>query len=384
MHYPRHMLRALRRVLETAVPVRGKRAAGLAVALMLALAPVHGSVALAFDDVAPDGADSVILQLKEKGIVHGDGRSFEGGRTLTLAEGLAMIVRGLALAPEPEASGADAAPSAGGSPEADGAFARVPDDAWYADAFRAAARGGLDVPRDADPAQAMSREQFLHLLGQALQQTGEYAFPLRFFRIADAEDITPGLEPSIQRMLNGGFVQLDEDGRLHPQEPVTRREAAVVLHAVLAFAERHRAAVPGKTCESSAEPSGESGMNMPDGAAGNASGDMSAGPPGEVSGKNGGDALQVRDDVTCTVERVNEDIVKVVLSRGEKPTSGYGIEIAAIVFPDGETAEIRYRTHDPEPGSMLLQVITHPTATAYLPAGYGVVLKRVEGDALAP
>lgn len=314
--------------------IQWRRALAFALVMMLAVGPS----AAAFDDVPADGSGSVILELREKGIVLGDGKSFAGERALTLAEGLAMIVRGFELQAGPDEP-ADLSAGDPADPEAEGA--------WYAEAFRIAEQAGLDVPRDADPAQAMTREAYLHLLCQALQQTGDYPFTMRYFAIADEDEIDPAYGHSLQLMLNGGFVQLDGEGRLHPKEAIARREAAVTLHAVLAFAERVNEA---------------RAVDVP--------ADGEAGQAGE------GEAL-LAEEVTFTVEPVNDEAVKVVLSRGEKPNSGYGLEIEAIVFR-GETAEIRYRLHDPEPGRMYLQVMTTPTATAFLPAGYEVVLKQAE------
>jgi hypothetical protein len=348
---------------------RWKRAVMLALVMMLAF----GSVSLAFEDVDGDEFGNVILELKAKGVVQGDGKSFGGDRVLTLAEGLAMMARGLKLPPVADESG--------NMQPIGGRFDRVEDGDWHADAFRAAALAGLDVPHDADPAEALTRERFLYLLFQALQATGDYPFTKRLFYVADADDINPDYAYFIQLMLNGGFVQLDEGERLHPKQPITRREAASVLHAVMTFAERH-----GKAGDPVDVPQGCPAGRVADGADGESidgtAGETAEVTPGESADRTDDgridDSPSLKDEVACSVEPVNDEVVKVTLSRGEKPNSGYRIEIAAIVFPGDEKAEIQYRLLDPEPGRMYLQVITYPKATAFVPAGHEIVLKQVD------
>lgn len=316
--------------------------------LVLALLLACGSASLAFDDVDADEAGVAIMTLKDKGIVRGDGQTFGGERTLTWAEGIAMIVRGMGLTAEGEA---------GTAPPVTDRLPNVAADGWHAEAFRAALDNGLDVPRDVEPGRAMNREQFLYMLNRALAQTGDYPFTMKLFLLADETDVNPAYGDAIQVMLNGGFAKLDEEGRLHPKQAITRREAAVTLHAVLDFKAFH------DEMEGRDETGEESGhaASLPEGV--------------HMDERAGG--LDAGDDVTMTVDDVNGEVVKVTLSRGEKPNSGYGIAITSVVFRDG-TAEIQYRLSDPEPDRMYLQVITTPVAVTYVSAGYDVVLKRVE------
>lgn len=379
--------------------VSWKRVAVLALALMLAF----GSAAAAFGDAADDEAGKAVKALRAKGVVSGDGKSFAGDRAMTLAEGLVMITKGLKLKAKTDGKGNPA-----GTGDDGGRFDNVKEGAWYAGAFRAAARAGLDVPRDADPGQTVSREYFLHLLAQALQATGDYPFQMKYFIMADGEDITPAYEDSIQLMLNGGFVRLDDDGRLRPRDAVTRRDAAVWLHAVMKFVERHAedrlpddgrkdgardrgrgqfpwrwtgCEAPGNSGEGKPAETGkpaEPGKNGKSIGQKDGSAERGKGAPWRKPCGMSGDDGTVKEDVTYTVERIHDEVAKVTLSRGEKPNSGYGIEIAAIVFPGDGTAVIHYRLRNPDPDRMYLQVITHPTATAFVPADCKVVLKQVD------
>lgn len=320
--------------------------------LTLVLLMACGSVSMAFDDVDADEAGDAIMTLREKGVVQGDGQSFQGDRTLTWAEGISMIVRGMAFEPIPEGA-------AGPALSVTDHFAQVAADDWYAEAFLAALNNGLELPRDVDPNGAMNREQYLFLLHQALAQTGNYPFTLRLFMLADEEEVTPAYSSAIQLMLNGGFAKPDEDNRLHPKQDMTRREAAVTLHAVLAFKEAH-----------------DQRADQQEAGDGSDSGNASV-LPDRAYKDEGATGLDAGDDVTMTVDNVTDDVVKVTLSRGEKPNSGYGIAITSVVFREG-TAEIQYRVTNPEPDRMYLQVITTPEAVTYVSAEYDVVMKRVE------
>lgn len=306
--------------------IKWNRVFGVAIALPLAF----GSVSMAFDDVNTGGKGNIIMELRDKGVLQGDGKSFHGERPLAFSEGVTMIVKGLGM--DHNTAGLM---QYGTSTDA---FDRIADGAWYAGSFLALANSGVEIPRDVDPQQTMTREQFLHLLCQTLLKKGTYPFTLMYFEVADGDEIDPDIRGSVQMMLNRGFVKLDEEGQLHPKQPISREEAAVMLHAVMEFVDA---------------------MN-------------------ELSEEGASEEMAEREEVVLSVEPLNDEAVKAILSRGEKPNSGYGIEIAAIVFRDGHTAEIQYRLLDPDPDSFYLQVITTPTAEVFLPIDYAIELKQVD------
>ncbi|MEI0738750.1 hypothetical protein VQ056_22425 [Paenibacillus sp. JTLBN-2024] len=84
---------------------------------------------------------------------------FAPGERLLLAQGTAMIARGL-LADAP--AGDDKRALAAGY------FISIPADAWYHASFVAAHDRGLDLPADADPAGAVTKEQLVHYVMQGL------------------------------------------------------------------------------------------------------------------------------------------------------------------------------------------------------------------------
>ncbi|NBI28260.1 protease complex subunit PrcB family protein [Chengkuizengella marina] len=71
------------------------------------------------------------------------------------------------------------------------------------------------------------------------------------------------------------------------------------------------------------------------------------------------------EKVTFKVETVNEEVDKVTLSWGEKPNTGYSIEITSVDFVNNE-AVIHYQLHYPSEGMFYAPVITEPKAETYI------------------
>ncbi len=131
---------------------------------------------------------------------------------------------------------------------------------------------------------------------------------------------------SIQMMLNGEMVKLDEDRKFRPQEEMTRKEAVVMLAKAIQFRNIHNPILPIDS-----------------------------------------------DEVTYTVAAVNDEIRKVTISWGEKPNPGYGIAITGIEFDQAnQIATVMYQRHYPHPDRMYPQVIVTPTATTYVASEYTV------------
>lgn len=294
----------------------------LLLAAVLAFALAFGGPVSAYQDLDRVPGSDKIEELRTMGIIDGIGRDLFGpNQKLSFAEGITAIVRGMRLnidhikfIKEPKASDY---------------FTRVPDNAWYAKSFIIAHLNGLDLPKDINPKQHMTREEFAHYLFQGLIRTGDYAFIELFVMINDEKQINPDYMESIQKLLVSKIAELDDKGNFYPKRQITRAEAAVMLYNAVRFIKEMQ--------------------EIPN-------------PP-------------VEDDVTMNVEKVNDDIVKVTLTRGEKPNSGYTLEITKIEF-QGTNAVIYYRTGDPLPDHMYPQVITEPTAVAYLPASYEATIER--------
>ncbi len=293
------------------------------------------SSAFALDQEKGDEALNKIQSLMDREIVKGDGVSFHAERSMTNAEGVQMIVKGMDLnlaaflfVKEPLASDS---------------FDHVPNDAWYAQAFIIASVNGLDLPREIDPKAEMTREAFAHHLITAMNVKGQFPFTKMYFQPADADQLNPDYNHALQLLLNGRIAELDEEGNFRPKDAITRGEAAVMLYNMIDYMERYTAPIP----EEGIEP-----------------------------GEGGDDVLQ--EEVTYTVENVNDEVSRVTISWGEQPHPGYGISVASIHFRDGNLAEVRYSLHYPDPDRFYPMVITYPTAVTYIPAGYDVQLAQAE------
>ncbi|MNI60881.1 hypothetical protein D3C73_1161210 [compost metagenome] len=148
----------------------------------------------------------------------------------------------------------------------------------------------------------------------------------------DEDQIDPKLNYNLQRMILHNFTTLGEDGKFNPKQPITRGEAAVWVHNAIQFVESHAEKPP------------------------------------------------VQEEIKVSVEKVNDAVNKIVLSRGEKPTGGYGIAINSVRFEQDGKAIISYTLADPSPDSMNTQVITVPTAHTYVSSEYSVTAEPAEAS----
>jgi hypothetical protein len=277
--------------------------------------------ASAFQDIQDDPEKQAIELLLEDGIVSGvSNGKFAPQEQLTVGNAVALIVKGLDLSlaqfkfiKEPLASDY---------------FTKVKNNAWYAQAFVIASVHDLGIPKDIDPESPVTKEQFAHWLYKALTTKGDYAWEEIYLLIADEADINAEYMNSIQRLLIGKIAQLDKDGNFLPKKPITRSEAAGWLQRTRTFVKNVKPVEP-----------------LPQG---------------------------VLSNVTLKTEKVNEDIVKFVVT-AQAPHPGYGIEIANISF-EGNKAIIAYRATLPDPDTFYVQVITEVKAEAYASARYKGVL----------
>lgn len=290
--------------------------------LVLAVNLLFGSLLYAFQDMPEGAAGQKLMSLKERGMIQGNGKVFHGERALKNSEAVQMLVNGMDLSL--------AAFLFIKEPLASDSFDRVPNDAWYSQAFVIAAVNGLELPRDIDPKADISREAFAHHLLTAMLLKGDYPFTKRLFTFKDAGELNPDYMHSIQLLMNAGILQVDADSEFHPKQAITRLDAAVMLYDALEFMIQHQQQIP------------EDGITV--------------------------------DEVTMTTEAISEDLNKLTLSWGEQPNAGYTITITKVVFVDDQTAEIYYRLGYPKKDEMYAQVITTPTAVTYVSSAYIPVL----------
>jgi hypothetical protein len=295
-----------------------KKVAALTIASLL-ISSMSFTTAFAFTDL-DEGQKEAVMALKDRGIVSGiDNDHFAPKGKISYAQSIQMIVKGLDLnmdfmrfAKQPEASDI---------------YSNIPNSAWYANAFIIAHYNGLEIPKDINPNATITREQFGDLLVRALEKKGNFPLVKMFIQISDEDQIIPEYQGSLQRMLLYKIAELDSNGQFSPKRELTRGEAASwVYNGVRVLADH---------------------TNKP----------------------------TAEKQVTVTVEKVNDDVNKVTLSRGEKPNNGYGIEINNVQFGKDGQAVITYTLIDPKPDMMYADVITEPKASTYVSSQFKAIVE---------
>ncbi|UJF35183.1 S-layer homology domain-containing protein [Paenibacillus hexagrammi] len=287
--------------------------------MMFALVCTFCQSVFAFTDIEGDPAQSKIEALQKEGIVSGiDDDLFNPKGHVTIAQGVHLIVQGLHLNIDNIRFIKE--------PKASDYYSHVPDNAWYAPSMIIAAHNGIELNRDLMPDDEMTREQFAANLYQAIQHTGTYVTNKMWIIMKDENAFSEGTMNAVQDLVKMKVIELD-NGAFHPKTPITRSEAAEMLYNAIEFVNSHKQPVQ-------------------------------------------------EQSVTFTSTPVNDDVNKIVVSRGTKPHAGYKIEITGIDFQTDGTAVIRYHLTDPDPLALYAQVITEPTAETYVASSYTITLKQ--------
>ncbi|MBE9598148.1 protease complex subunit PrcB family protein [Pedobacter sp. MC2016-24] len=215
------------------------------------------------------------------------------------------------------------------APKATDYVVKADNKAYYAQSIIIAACNGIKLNRSMNPAASMTREQFAIGLNEGIQGTGNYPVNMMWLQVNDEKKFGQGGLASVQNLVKFNVVKL-ENGNFRPKALITATEAAKMLNLAAAFVKAHREAnVEGRTYE----------------------------------------------EVTLTSSAVNSEVNKIVLSRGEKPNSGYQIIINRIVFTASE-ATVHYQLSDPKSGNSYLQVITNPKAETFIGSMYKIKLQK--------
>lgn len=284
----------------------------VAAALLMTGSLLMASSVSAFSDV--QGQDAGITEaLRQKGVIQGISKDkYVPLGKLTGAQAVTMIVKGLDLK----------AKSTGKSQVS------VKDE-WYSSALRIAEDNNIKLPNDFAPGGQLTREAFADILVQAINATGDYPMIKMFIEIADADQITTEYSGHIQQLLLLKIASLDEQGKFHPKDSVTRIDAARLVYNAAEFVNKYKDA-----------------------------------------------EQETQDNVSYNVEKVNDQINKVVLTRAEQPNPGYGIRVAKVEF-SGSQATVYYELLSPEPGQNYIQVISDTKAETYISSQYTVQIKRL-------
>ncbi|WP_340400813.1 S-layer homology domain-containing protein [Paenibacillus sp. FSL H8-0079] len=297
-----------------------KHKKGLAATLALCVSLTAGGASvLAFSDVKDEGQKSVVDSLKSKGIVNGvTADLFRPDLALSEPQGVQLIVNAFGLKNAYAASSAQD---------------KISPDTWYADAVQAATQNGLSVPVEVNPQGKMTREQFVILLHEGINTTGNYPVIMLYNGIKDENKIGKDAKSAVQNLLNMNIIELDKDGNFRPDQSLTRMEAASMIFNALEFVDKHGNG-------GSAEPAPTT--------------------PGEGQ-------QAIVPEVTTT--KVDDKTTKVKLS-AEMPHPGYGLKIDDVKLEKDGRAIVLYSIIQPDPDMMYPMVITNVTAETDIPTGY--------------
>ncbi|MGW8442459.1 S-layer homology domain-containing protein [Paenibacillus sp. S33] len=186
-----------------------------------------------FKDLNNVSGKEKIISLKDQGLLKGvSDTQFLPSSKVTAAQGIQLISGGLQLSL--------AAIDFNKAPQASGLFTHVKDTAWYAEAFINAHYNGVEIPKDIDPAKALTKEEFTYMLIQGMEKAG--ALPMIKIapaNIADDSELEPSYQGSIQRSLVYKVNTLDANEKFHPKKEITRAEAAVMLYNALEYLNTH-------------------------------------------------------------------------------------------------------------------------------------------------
>ncbi|GIP27278.1 hypothetical protein J23TS9_24080 [Paenibacillus sp. J23TS9] len=292
-----------------------------AVALLVTCSLAAATSAYAFSDIKDTRQEKIAAELQNKGIIQGvSADRFAPADKLTAAQGVQILVKAMDFK------------AVNGKSEAD----NIPPDAWYAKAAVIAQDNGLPVGSIKDWNAKLTREQFALLLYKAVTATaGTYPSVQMLMPVADGDQIQPETKTAVQFLLLSGIAGLDGQNRFYPKQNMTRMEAAEMTYDALQYIQKHNGQQD----------------------------------PGESE-----------DEVSVQMEKIDDQVNKIVISKSGMPNPGYGISVDRIDFLSGQKAVAYYHFTTPEPGKMYPQVISTAKASFYLDSKYKVSVKRTPGE----
>ncbi|SFI73407.1 S-layer homology domain-containing protein [Brevibacillus centrosporus] len=180
-----------------------------------------------FADINQVAEKNIIIDLQEKGYVHGvDEQRYMPEALMTAAQGFQLIVNALKLEADPVKS--------------EQPIQNVDPDEWYADVLQIAAQNGIEMPADFDPNRSWTREDFIYHLMLSMEH--KYPFPMIKIapvEFADSDELTLQYQGAVQRAIVRGIVKLDEDRMLHPKDELSRADAAELIYQAIAYLDAH-------------------------------------------------------------------------------------------------------------------------------------------------
>ncbi|GIP52337.1 MULTISPECIES: protease complex subunit PrcB family protein [Paenibacillus] len=285
-------------------------------ALVLSGSLLLASSASAFNDV--HGQDAKITEsLQQKGVIQGISKDkFVPKGKLTGAQGVYMIVQALGLE---------------GKEGKKNSNKHHGKNSWYYSAQKALEDRGIKLPDKFKWNGEISKEQFAYILDQAISSTGNYPMIKMYIDVKDADQGNVLYSGSIQRLLLMKITELDDKGKFYPTSPLTRIEAARMVYNAAEYVKEFK----------------------------------------ENEEKN-------RQNVSVSVERINDQVNKVTLTRYQQPHPGYGIRVAKVEFTKQNKAIVYYELLSPDPDMMYPQVITDSKTETYVSNQYTVEIEQLK------
>ncbi|GLX71246.1 S-layer homology domain-containing protein [Paenibacillus glycanilyticus] len=178
-----------------------------------------------FADTKSHWAEKEINNLASRFILNGEGEDqFSPDQSLTRAEWVAMLTRGLGLAAGSSAT----------------AFKDVAAGAWYADAVSAATDAGI-IQGFADgsfrPNDKITRQELAVTAANALA-FAQKTQPANIEQLADLKDhsqIAAWAVDAVAQTLKSGLVKGTPEGYYYPEKSATRAEAATILYRLISM-----------------------------------------------------------------------------------------------------------------------------------------------------
>lgn len=265
-----------------------------------------------FKDVK--GKDAQIVQsLHNKGMIQGVTKDkFVPNGKLNGAQGVHLIVEALGLK---------------GKDKSDLKFAGK--SKWYTKSLQIAKDNGIALPENFTVNGELTREEFAYILRQGIDATGNYPLIKMYIHIQDADQGNILYSGSIQNLVLMKIATLDSENKFYPTKKITRMEAAQFIYNAVNYIDQYK-----------------------------------------------NDSEIIKDSVIYNVEKVNDDINKVTLTRENQPSPGYGITVSKVEFTKGGVAKVYYELLSPEPGQMYPQVITSTKTVTYVSSQYKVELVK--------
>lgn len=282
------------------------------VVLICSLIAPGMALASGFKDVK--GKDAQIVQsLYNKGMIQGVTKDkFVPNGKLSGAQGLHLIVEALGLK---------------GKDKSDLKFAGK--SKWYAKSLQIAKENGIELPENFTVNGELTREEFAYILRQGIDATGNYPLIKMYIHIQDADQGNVMYSGSIQNLVLKKIATLDSENKFYPTNKITRMEATQFIYNAVNYIDQYK-----------------------------------------------NDNEVIKDSVIHHVDKVNDDINKVTLTRENQPSPGYGITVSKVEFTKDGVAKVYYELLSPEPGQMYPQVITSTKTVTYVSSQYKVEIVK--------